>query len=386
MDLSYSEEQQISVNAVHEMFQRENPPDVIKEVMRGTLDYNVELYQKLAQLGWHSLLIPAQYGGIDSTLMDALLFYEEAGRSLLICPHFSSVIEGGQIILNFGKETQKQELLPLLCKGKILVSAAFNDLYEPSCRSSCIRISKEGDKLSVSGKKLFAPYAYLSDYIITFGQTSDDKYVLLLLKRGETTQIRIDPLDCLGGEKLAMVDLNHVNLSEDDILSFVDRTSFFLIMDIFKILRCAEAFGCALACLQMATEYIQQREQFGEKIVSFQALRHKLVDMVVELQSLKWLLYWTAWSLDKYPLGTLHKELPASKDLFNLLNESRTLFPYTFRICSQVVSGAMHILGAVGVMKDHIIGSYYERIKFLTLSISPFEMQRKDMYLPLGEL
>ena len=131
MDLGLSEAQQMLKNSAQEFLEAECPDTYVREMEDDERGYTAEMWQKLAEQGWLGLIIPEKYGGVELEFQDLIILLEEMGRHMLPGPYFSTVVMGGMSIMEAGTEDQKQEYLPRIAEGQIIVTLALN---EPSGR------------------------------------------------------------------------------------------------------------------------------------------------------------------------------------------------------------------------------------------------------------
>ena len=170
MDFSLNEVQKMLRKTARDFLKNECPPSVIKEIANDEKGYSPQIWQKMAQLGWQSLIFPDQYGGGNGTFLDLVILLEETGRALLPSPLITTVL-GGTIILENGSNEQKAALLPGIARGDLIISLA---LSEPSMRfpgsSITTRAIAKNDRYIINGTKLFAPMAEAANYIYMYCQ------------------------------------------------------------------------------------------------------------------------------------------------------------------------------------------------------------------------
>ena len=174
MDLGLNEAQQMLKNSAQEFLEAECSKDYVREMEEDERGYTPELWQKLAEQGWLGLIIPEKYGGVELEYQDLIVLLEEMGRYMLPGPYFSTVVMGGMTITDAATEEQKQEYLPRIAEGQIIVTLAIN---EPSGRWDPegieLTASENGEKWVLNGTKLFVPNAHVSDYIVVAARTGD---------------------------------------------------------------------------------------------------------------------------------------------------------------------------------------------------------------------
>ncbi|MCI0822265.1 MAG: acyl-CoA/acyl-ACP dehydrogenase, partial [Chloroflexi bacterium] len=168
MDLGLNEAQQMLKNSAREFLDAECPTTYVREMEEDERGYSPEMWRKVAEQGWLGLIFPEQYGGFGMNFLDLSILLEEAGRVMLPGPMFSTVVMGGMTILDAGSDEQKQELLPQIGEGQLIVTLA---LTEPSARWDALgvetRATQNSDGWTINGTKLFVPNAHVSDtYVV----------------------------------------------------------------------------------------------------------------------------------------------------------------------------------------------------------------------------
>ena len=229
MDFSLNETQQVFKSTAKKFFEEKCTVAALKGFEESESQYSPELYQELADLGFLGLIIPEEYGGFGGSLMDLALIVEEAGWAILPAPFLSTVAYGVIPILNEGTEAQKRELLPQIVEGELIFTGAFS---EPQAHYDLKYVtttaSMSGGEYSLSGTKLFVPYAQSSDYLLTLARTAkyseaSSEGLSLFLVKGNQSDIQSTPLLSIGSDGLFEVDFQNVSLTESDVLGDVNN-------------------------------------------------------------------------------------------------------------------------------------------------------------------
>ena len=172
MDFDFNDEQKMFKQGARDFFEKEVPKSLVKQMTEDEKGNPPELWHKMAQLGWLGLIFPEKYGGGGGNIIDLVALEEEMGRACLPGAFFSTVLLGGLFILNNGSEEQKQDLLPKVANGKVILTLA---LTEPSASydAAAIEVEAKSDKddYIINGTKLFVPDAHIADYIICIART-----------------------------------------------------------------------------------------------------------------------------------------------------------------------------------------------------------------------
>ncbi|UCD84742.1 MAG: acyl-CoA/acyl-ACP dehydrogenase, partial [Deltaproteobacteria bacterium] len=176
MDFQFNEEQELFKNSFRDFVKNECPTTVLRELEESENGYSPDMWRKMAELGWMGLSLPEEYGGAGADFIALCILCEEMGRGLLPSPYFTSVILCGQLILDYGSEQQKTDLLPKIATGETIVSLA---LLEPdgNYKASSINTTAQlkGSDYVLKGTKLFVDYAHAADYFICAAVTKKGK-------------------------------------------------------------------------------------------------------------------------------------------------------------------------------------------------------------------
>ena len=310
MDFDLSPAQQEMRDALRAFLLRECPIEYVRECDEAER-FPVELFDKLAAQGWLGLPIPEAYGGTGGSCTDLAVFLEELAwhfEAAANC-YYTTVVIAADALTHFGSEEQKRTLLPQLAQGKIRF--AFS-LSEPNSGSDAASLRTkavlEGDEWVINGQKMFCSCAQVADYILLMARSDatapkhDGITMFLLDPKAQGVEIR--RLKKLG---LKPMDLNEIFLSEvriprDGIVGAVNQgwRNVLKTLDYERCCLSAVNVGAAQSCLDKALAYTKEREQFGQKISSFQLTRAKLADMEMEIDAARLLLYRSAALVDRH--------------------------------------------------------------------------------------
>lgn len=358
MDFSYTKEQRMIQKAARDFLKKECSSDLIRQMEEDDKGFPPALWHKIAELGWLGLIFPVEYegsGGSFLDLIDLVILLQEMGRYLVPIPFLPTVILGGLPILYGGSERQKQEFLPKIVDGKLILSLAFTEL-EPVYNAAGInlRAIREGDDFLIQGTKLFVPYAHVADYLVCVTRTEEgDKKedgITLFLIKGKHPGISYTVLKTLAGEKQCEVVFDRVRVSEKDILGEYNKGWEILkkVLQQATIAQCALMVGGAEEVLELTVAHAKNRVQFGRPIGSFQAIQHRCADMKVDLDGARFATYEAAWKMSQGLPCAL--EVSVAKAWVN-------------RAYNRICAGGHQIHGGVGVMKDYDMELYSRRAK-----------------------
>lgn len=309
MDFEPSEQQTLMRDSLRTFLTKECPAEYVRACDEEER-FPLELYEKLAAAGWLGLPIPEEYGGMGGSCTDLAIFLEEfaahfeAGANI----YYTTIVIATDALTHFGTEEQKRDLLPRLARGEIRFAFSLSEPNSGSDAASLrTRAVRNGDEWVINGQKMFCSCAQEADYILLMARSDTEapkhKGITMFLLDPKTTGVEIRKLRKLG---LKPMDLNEifltdVRLPKDAIIGAVNTgwTNALKTLDYERCCLSAVNVGAAQSCLDKAVAYTNEREQFGQKISSFQLTRAKLADMDMEIEAARLLLYRSANLVDR---------------------------------------------------------------------------------------
>lgn len=324
MDFELTDQQKLMRDSLRTFLTGECLPEYVRACDEDER-FPFELYDKLAAEGWLGLPIPEEYGGMGGSCTDLAVFLEEFARHFEAGANifYTTIVIATDAITHFGTEAQKRELLPKLARGEIRF--AFS-LSEPNSGSDAASLRTKavltGDEWVINGQKMFCSCAQEADYILLMARSDNDapkhKGITMFLLDPKTPGVEIRKLKKLG---LKPMDLNEIFLTDvrvakDAIIGQANTgwTNALKTLDYERCCLSAVNVGAAQAVLEKSVAYTNEREQFGQKISSFQLTRAKLADMDVEIEAARLLLYRSANLVDR---GIPNNKESAMANLFS---------------------------------------------------------------------
>ncbi|HZR83280.1 MAG TPA: acyl-CoA dehydrogenase family protein [Candidatus Binatia bacterium] len=356
MDFGFSEDQEMLRQSARDFLAKECPMTLVRKMMDDESGHSRELWKKMAELGWHGLILPEEYGGAGLTFVDLVVVLEEMGRVVLPGPFLSTVVYAGVTLLEAGSDEQKKKLLPKIATGELVATLA---LLEPSGRWDADGIAAtataEGGGYRLDGTKLFVPDGHVADLLIVAARkpgTSGKDGVSLFVVEANAAGVKRTPLKTMDQtRKLSEVTLSAVKVGKDALLGAEGRAwkTIERVADRGKVALCAEMCGGAQRVLDMSVEYAKVREQFGKPIGSFQAIQHKCANMMVQVESSKSATYYAAWAVandvEEAPLAAAMAKAYCS-DAYRM-----------------VAGEGIQIHGGIGFTWEHDMHIYFKRAK-----------------------
>jgi len=310
------------------------------------------LWQRLAgEMGLAGLLVPEPDGGSGGTVGHLAVVFEELGATLAPVPMFSTAGLVLPVLRAVGPAGPVRELLAEIASGSTVATLALHETdgrYAPQATSA--RVAQAGPGWMLTGTKSFVTDAAFADVFVVPVRV-DGGIGLAAVRAEEARIVTMSSLDLL--RPLAKVDFDRAEaflLAEGDVSRHLESG-----LDIALVLLAAEQLGGAQRCLDTAVSYAKSRVQFGRPIGSFQAIKHQLVDLLLEVELARSALTHAVQVADDY----LQDPSPATA---RALAEGASL---TRALCSEtyahVADGALHIHGGIGFTWEHDCHLYYRR-------------------------
>lgn len=301
MDFGFSEEQDLLRQEVRKLLEARSPMSEVRRVTGTPEGFSRELWKELGELGYLGLALPEAHGGAGLGWVDLVVLLEEAGRKLLPAPLVSTLLAGAAIV-DAGSEQQRERWLPGLADGSRIGALALLDAPDVwSARGVTLRARGEGDALVLDGVKPWVQDAEQADWFVVAyrtGKADDDVAFAVVDARAPGVSITDEPtLDLT--KRMGTVRFDGVRIAAD--VRFGDTAAFERLLDRGAAAVCAEMIGVAEAAVALTVQYALDRVQFGSPIGRYQGVKHPLAEMHVQIESLKSLLYYAAWALDRAP-------------------------------------------------------------------------------------
>ena len=376
MDYEFNEQQQMLKKSARDFLTTNCPPSLVKEMEEDEKGYSSVLWQQIAELGWTGLIVPEKYGGSDGDFLDLMVLIEEMGRALTPVPFFSTVILGGLVLIEAGDEAQKQNYLPRLVDGNLILSLALTE-PEGGWSPASIRMPATTDKddYILDGTKLFIENANMADYLICAARTSDsiEGGISLFLVDAKDPNIKYTLLKTIAKDKQYEVVFDKVKVPKQNVIGEIGNGWSVLEKVLAKaaIAKSIEMVGGMQQSLEMTTEYAKQRVQFERPIGSFQAVQHHCANMLIATEGSRWLAYKTAW---------------LASEGFPYLKEAYMTKAWVSDAYQQVARLGVQVHGGLGIMKEHEMQLYFRRAKSAEVILGDPDFYREKVAVELFDL
>ena len=349
MNFAFTEEQDELRKTVRQFLDAKSPEAAVREQMETDTGFDPAVWAQMGeQMGLQGLIVPEEFGGSGYGYVELGIVLEEMGRSLLCAPFFSTVVLAANTLIHSGDDAAKKTHLPGIASGETIAALAFT---EPSGKWDESGITMEatvaGDDYTLTGTKMFVLDGHTANLIIVAAKTG--KGVSLFTVDGDAsglTRTALSTMDQTRKQaKLEFADTPATLLGTEgegwSVLSTV--------LDLAAVGLAAEQVGGAQKVLDMAVEYAKVRVQFGRPIGSFQAIKHKCADMLLEVESAKSAAYYGMWCASE-----MNDELPSVASLAKA---------YCSEAYFHATAENIQIHGGIGFTWEHPAHLYFKRAK-----------------------
>jgi alkylation response protein AidB-like acyl-CoA dehydrogenase len=345
MNFAFSEEQEELRKTVRSFLDQKSSEAEVRRLMETEDGYDAAVWKQMGeQLGLQGLAIPEEYGGSGYSWVELGIILEEQGRRLLAAPYFSTVVLAANALLLSGDDAAKKEHLPGIASGETIATLAFTE--------SNGRWDEAGITLTADGGKLNGEMMFVLDGHIA-------NLIIVAAKSGAGTSLYAVAGDAAGLTKTSLSTMDQTRKQAK--LEFKDVQGKLIgtegqgwsvlekVLDLAAVGLASEQVGGAQFVLEMAVQYAKDRIQFGRPIGSFQAIKHKCADMLLEVESAKSAAYYAAWCA-----AEMNDELPSVASLAKA---------YCSEAYFHAAAENIQIHGGIGFTWEHPAHLYFKRAK-----------------------
>lgn len=342
MDFSFTEEQQLLLDSIRRYVGDHYGFDQRKAILALREGYSRRVWQDFAELGLLGLNVPEPFGGLGAGAVDTLLMASALGEGLVVEPYLSSGVVATRAIAVLGTPSQCSSWLPRLADGGLIAVLA----HDPSVRA----VRRDGG-WSLSGKIPVVYHAPLADLLLVAATTTADGHRpdALFALEGETARLTRSACITVDAQVAADVELDAVRVDETSRLGKDAADLLAATLDFGLMALCAETLGVLDKCLALTVEYTRTRNQFGGPIGRFQALQHRMVDMLTRIEQARSLVFLAASRCDATDVAAREAALSAAKVLIG-------------DAARYVGQQAVQLHGGMGVTDEMSVSHYFKRL------------------------
>ena len=358
MRFSPTPEQQQLGDMVQRFFAEQYRFEARRKILDSREGWSKEIWSKLAELGLLSLQVPEQQGGIAPAVVETLLTATATGMAMLLEPWVSSAIIATVLIRELGSAQQREEMLaPMAAGERIAVPAHFERAARYDLRHVATSARRHGSAWQVTGSVVL--HAPAADLLLVSARTSDPADqtagISLFAVPREGPGVALSRYRTLDGMYAADVDL----VDAPGTLIGAEGTAFAAMATAFDqglAVRCAEAVGALQATLDATVEYTKTRQQFGVPIASFQALQHRMADMLIHVEQARSMSYLAAMRAAESSGRDRRRALAAAKVVVG-------------NACRFVGQQAVQLHGGMGVTDEIAVSHLFRRLTALEMAL-----------------
>jgi alkylation response protein AidB-like acyl-CoA dehydrogenase len=353
VNFSFSDDQILLKNSVRAALDEQCKPEHVRAMFDDAKGYSDHLWGEMAKLGWLGLPFPEEQGGAGLGLVELALVMEEMGRAAYPGPFFATVVLGGLGIMLGGAPAQRDKWLSAIAAGKARATAALLEEHldwDPA--SITATAAKSGSGWTLSGLKRFVPWAHVADVVLVPARSPEG--LSLFLVDPKASGVTLKPMVGIDlVSRWSEMRLDKVAVGADALLGQAGTAGPLLesLLRRAAVMSSAEMLGAARRCLDMSVEYAKVREQFGQPIGSFQAIRHRCAEMLLEVENAHAAVYYAAWALT----AGAEDAAVASSICKSYVNEA----------ARKVCGDSIQVHGGIGFTWEYDLHLYMKRAKAL---------------------
>ena len=356
MEFALNEMQQMLQDTAGRLVRDRYDFEARKTIIASPEGYSSALWKEFADLGLLGVEIPEDFGGSGGSFQDLAVVLEEFGRGLVVEPLLSTVVLGAGVVSRAGNDAQKQEILPRVAGGELKLALAYGEpdtRYDPALVATTAKA--DGDGYVLNGRKAVVIGADSADTLIvsarTAGQPGDRDGVSLFLVPKASKGVDIRAYPNIDDRRAGEVTLDNVRIGKDALLGAEGKALPVLeeALDRGAAALCCEAIGAMAAVNTLTIEYLKTRQQFGRPIGKFQALQHRMADMVIAEQQARSMGY----------LVTERIGADSAADRAEAISVAKAQIGLSGQIVGR---GTIQLHGGIGMTMEYVASHYFRRL------------------------
>jgi alkylation response protein AidB-like acyl-CoA dehydrogenase len=356
MNFEFSEEQQQLHDTVDRYLTEQYSFEKFRAVNASSAGWDKQAWSGLAEIGVLALNVPAAQGGLGFGPLETLAVMGACGRSLLLEPFLSSAVIATAALRAFSDDAAATELLTRMAAGdQIAVLAHFEPQSRFETQRVATRAQRVGERYRLDGHKAVVMHAAAADTLLvsarTAGEPGEGPGISLFRVPRDAKGLSLDSYPTIDGQRAADVYLQGVEVpansrlgSEGAALGAIEAA-----LDIGLAALCAETVGVMQALVDATVAYVQTRQQFGVAIGRFQALQHRIADMLIHLESARSMSYLAALRCMDENVAERRRALSAAKAVIG-------------QSCRFVGQQAVQLHGGMGMTDELVVSHWFKRL------------------------
>lgn len=349
MDFTYSEEQQMMADSLRRFVDTEYAFDKRRTRSRQHGAFERAIWSSFGELGVLGLTIDADHGGFGEGAASRLVVQRELGRGLVLEPVVPSAVVAAAVFGRYGSDVQKAAWLPAIASGEKIVTVAY---LEPDSRYEATSVQtvaeRSGGGYVLRGRKALAWHGEVADALLVTARIAASNDIGLFVVPRDAQGVTLAGYPTMDGLRAADVGLDGVTVGDDArIDGGLDALQHGIDHGIAAL--CAEAAGAMERLIEITAEYVRTRQQFGKPLGAFQALQHRMADMLIQKELALSMAYVAAQALDDADRQERTRKLAAAKVL-------------VAKAGRYVGQQAVQLHGGMGMTDELEVGDYFKRL------------------------
>ena len=367
MNFDLSEEQQLLADSLKRYLTNEYSIEARAKIVASSSGWSEAVWAAFAEMGLLGVPFAEEHGGFGGTAVDVMLVMEAIGEGLVVEPYWVNVGLTGRLIARGGSAEQQQRILPSLIQGKHRLTFAHTERtarYDLAHVGT--RAARSGGGFTLEGEKRAVLHGAAADTLIvsarTAGSDTDPNGISLFLVDRAASGLTVKDYRTIDELRAADVWLSGVNVPADAMLGGEGRALPLIedAADYATALLCAEAVGAIRYANETTLEYIKNRRQFGVPIGSFQALQHRMVDMVISYEQARSMAYLACVKADTAPAAERRHAISAAK--IKIADA-----------CRHVSQEAVQLHGGMGMTEELKVSHTFRRLTMISQTFGDAE-------------
>ncbi|MDG2303490.1 MAG: acyl-CoA/acyl-ACP dehydrogenase [Candidatus Binatia bacterium] len=355
MDLTLDENQSAIVELARKILEEKLPPDRLRAIERSDEWFARDVWAELASAGLIGVALPESDGGGGFGVLEACLLLEEIGRAVAPLPYQATVMLGALPLAEFGSDAQRARDLPGVIAGDVVLTGALLEPGEPFVPAVlATKAVPEGEGYRLDGEKWFVPFASAAQRMLV--PASTDGGVTVFLVDPAASGVSLERVETTSHEPQWAVTLDGALVAKADVLGEADKGQAIVDWMIDRAIAgtCSMQAGVSDKALRLTAAHVSEREQFGQKIATFQAVAQRAADAYVDTQGIVLTSRQAAWRLG------------AGEDAATELAIAKY---WAADAGQRVAHAAQHLHGGIGVDTDYPLHRYFRWTKVLELTL-----------------
>jgi alkylation response protein AidB-like acyl-CoA dehydrogenase len=363
VDFRYSEEQLALQDTLQRFISRDYSFERRRALARSPLGFSAEAWEQYAALGLLALPYPEEFGGLGGNGVDIMAVMETIGQGLLLEPYLTTVVLCGGLIRDAAPAPIKKSILPRIGAGKLQIALAA---YEAAGRYDLAHVActatNDGGGWTLSGRKVVVLDAPSADYFLvsarSTGQVADAQGISLFLLPRDAPGLTLFAYSTQSGGRAADLQLDRVAAGPDALIGVPGRALGIIerAVDCASAALCAEALGIVTALNEATLNYLKTRKQFGVPIGAFQALQHRMAEMIIAAEQTRSMAI----------IAAVHVDTDDAIKRRRAISGAKAYIGQTARFVGQQ---AVQLHGAMGVVDEVIVSHYFKRLTMIDMSL-----------------